>query len=1514
MAEEVYEFPLSFAQQRLWFLDQMSPANPFYNINAAVPFQWPVNAALLERALNEIVRRHEALRTTFTVAESEPAQLVHSDLALALPVVDLRGLPKADQEAETIRLATEEARMPFDLTKGPLIRATLLRLGEHESLFLLAMHHIISDGWSMGIFFQELTEIYNALALGRPPALPELPIQYADFAVWQRDWLQGEVLAEQLAYWKRQLRDLPVLQLPADYPRPAVTTYQGALHNVVFSKSLSAQIQAFSQKEGVTLFMFLLAAFAALLHRYTGQDDLVVGAPIANRNRAEIERLIGFFVNSLVMRADLSGNPTFRELLRRVRGVALEAYAHQDLPFEKLVEELQPERDLSRNPLFQVTFQMINPPTWRKNAAGQSAPLVEVQRGTAILDLALSLWESSEGILGVIEYSTDLFAPATIQHMVEHFRALLEGIAADPERRLSELPLLGEAERRQLLVAWNNTHRAYPRGARLHQLFEAQAAASPQATAVVYAGEALRYQELDRRANQAAHFLRGLGVGADDLVGICMERSLEMVAALLGVLKAGGAYVPLDPAYPKERLAYIVDDARMKVILTTERLKGLLPESGARLVCLETDWQRISSQPPEKPVELVAADNLAYIIYTSGSTGQPKGVMITHRAICNHMLWMNERFPLTGDDRVIQRTPYNFDASVWEFYAPLLAGAQLVVAPAESHKNVTDLAALIGEERITTLQLVPSLLQVYLDQPGIERSTALKRVFCGGEPLPAELQERFFHHFDPLETSLYNLYGPTEVTIDATFAQCQNGSGRKFVPIGRPVSNVEVYILDRYLNPVPVGVPGELYLGGESLSRGYLHRPGLTAERFIPHPFSRQPGARLYRTGDLVRYLPDGNIEYLSRVDHQVKLRGYRIELGEIEATLRQHPGVQETVIQVREDQPGDKRLVAYVVQDPGYPGADEAFRERDWEAEKVGQWQTVYEETYRERPALADPTFNITGWNSSYTGEPIPAEEMREWLDHTVERILANRPRRVLEIGCGSGLILFRVAPHCAEYWGTDFSAAAMEHLRELVSQPGTALPQVNLLVRAADNFAGIVRQSFDLVILNSVVQYFPSSGYLTRVLEAAVQAVAPGGVIFIGDVRNLNLLEAFHTSVELYRASDGLPLEQLRQRVHKQMVQEKELVIDPAFFTALQEDWPRITHVQVLPKRGSYANELSLFRYDVLLHVDAEAVADAEEADNGQATWVDWAKEGLSLDRLRRLLSDTAPGQFGVCQAPNARVLAYSRAQEKLNQDSDLKTAGALRKYVQGFEAEGVDPEAVWLLGETLPYSVTLSWANAARDGSFDALFRHTRLATGNGTRPSAVEKPLRRARHRYTNNPLQGLFAQMLVPRLREFLQEKLPEYMVPQNFILLDALPRLPNGKMNHRALPPVDVLRPFEAGAYVAPRTPVEEMLEAIWAEVLTLDRIGIHDNFFSDLGGHSLLATQIISRVREAFQIELPLQRIFEEPTIAGLGQAILTQMVGAADSEQLARALEAIDQLSDEEVQRLLAEEKNDG
>ncbi|MBC7730854.1 MAG: amino acid adenylation domain-containing protein, partial [Bacteriovorax sp.] len=911
------KLPLSFAQQRQWFLDQFQPGNALYNIPAAVRLRGRLDADALKRALDEIMRRHEVLSTTFATVDGEPALVFGAARALALPVTDLSDLAPAGREEAARSLVGELVRAPFDLATAPLLRAALIRLDAEEHVFVLTMHHIVSDGWSMGLLVQEVTALYTAFVQGSASPLPELAIQYADYASWQHNWLSGAVLERQTGYWSERLAGAPaLLTLPTDRPRPPQQSYRGATIPFVVSAQLSGALQALCKQTHCTMFMALNAAFAVLLSRHANQDDVSIGTFIANRTQSAVEPLIGFFVNTLVLRTQVDGNDTVAALLKQVRGNALGAYANQDLPFEHVVEVLKPERHAGHAPLFQAALVLQNTPTGRVELPGLTMEPLAADTASAKFDITLTLTQGGDQLFGAFEYSTDLFDAATIERMSGHFTRILGAMAADPAARVMDIDMLGAHERRNVLEQWNATGEAYPRELTLARMFEAQVEAAPHATALVFEDQQLTYAELNARANRLAHHLRSVGVGPDVLVAICVERSPDMVVGLLAILKAGGAYVPLDPSNPADRLAYMLADAAPALLLTQQHLAPRWADSGTAVFCLDADWSELAVHGEGNPVALSTPEHLAYLIYTSGSTGQPKGVMVGQRSVVNLLATMSGKVGAGSGDAVLALTTLSFDIAGLELYLPLMTGGRIVLAGGGVGSDPALLARLLQEQRVSIMQATPSTWTMLLDS-GWEPQAEL-RALCGGEALPPALAA----NLGARVSALWNVYGPTETTIWSTARHIQAGE----VSIGTPIGNTQVYILDSYLQPVPQGVAGQLYIAGDGVARGYLKRPDLTAERFVPDPFGAVPGARMYMTGDLARYLADGSIEYLGRIDSQVKIRGFRIELGEIEAALAAVDGVREALVLAREDVAGDKRLVAYIVGQADTPALRSAL------------------------------------------------------------------------------------------------------------------------------------------------------------------------------------------------------------------------------------------------------------------------------------------------------------------------------------------------------------------------------------------------------------------------------------------------------------------------------------------------------------------------------------------------------------------------------------------------------------
>ncbi len=1453
--------PLSFAQQRLWFLWQMDPAGAGYNMPFPLRLRGRLDARALERALGELVRRHESLRTFFAPTPEGPVQEVRAPAPLPLPLADLGALPAAHRGREALRLAEEDAARPFDLRRGPVLRASLLRLSDDDAVLLLCMHHVVSDGWSTGVLFRELSALYDAFARGGASPLPEPEVQYADFAVWQRERLSGDRLAALLAWWRERLRGAPrVLELPTDRPRPPAASGRGAVHGFRVPAAAAAPLRALARREGATLYMVALAAWQALLARWSGQEELVVGTPIANRTRRETEGLIGFFVNTLALRGNLAGDPPLRALVGRVRDATVGAYAHQDLPFERLVEEIAPERSLSHTPLFQVMFALQNTPGEEQALALSGITLGPLSGGLqtarflgirdALFDLELELVEDGAEIVGSLRYRTDLFDAATVERMAAHFGTLLDGAAADPGLPLSRLPLLPEAERRRLAALGTGPALPAGRAGTVPDRIAAQAERTPGAAAVAAGAERVTYAQLESRAGRLAGALRARGAGPGVRVGVCVERGPGVLAGMLAVWKAGGVYLPLDSGLPAERLAFLLRDSGTELVVADAQSAGALPDTGIRIVAPDAamngdpDDARALSHPP-------SPDDLAYLVYTSGSTGTPKAVMVGHAQLAHTLAGAQAVLGFRPGDEVAALAPVAFDISLLEMLAPLCAGAAVRVVP---RAQVVDVEALLEAVRgATVLHAVPALMRRVVEAArpagGPPR---LRMLLVGGDTVPPDLLDEMRDAFPAARVHV--LYGPTEATIIcATYAVPEEGRVEGH-PLGTPLPGVRLRVCDARGAAAPLGVPGELWISGGGMSRGYLDRPELTADRFVA-----VDGEPAYRTGDRARWRADGVLEFLGRMDDQVKVRGFRVEPGEVEAAVRGQPGVREAVVVAREDAPGDRRLVAYVV-----PEADtESAGGAEGALEQVEGWEALFDDTYAAggEDGAADPTLNLVGWNSSYTGEPIPREEMREWTERTVERILALRPGRVLEIGCGTGLLLFRVAPHVEAYHGTDFSAAALDHVR----RHARGIPGVRLSRRPADRLDGLDGEGFDTVVLNSVAQYFPGVDYLLRVLEGAAAVLRPGGRIFVGDVRSLPLLSAFHASVERFRAPGGLPAEHLSARVRRGVAEEQELAVDPAFWEALRARVPRIGRVEAQVKRAAHDNEVSRYRYDVVLHLDAPPLPEAPVRA--------WSGAG-GLDGLRERLA-SSPGALAVVGVPNARVAGDLRALDLLGRPGAAATAAELRRALEAEAPSGVEPETLRALGEAGGRAVEV---RPGADGRLNVLFGP---ADGGGAGfPASPAEPV--PWEAYANDPQFGRRVRALVPALRAALGERLPEYMVPAAFVVLDSLPVTPNGKVDRAALPAPDPGRGAAAGEYVAPRTPVEARVAAVWSEVLGTERVGAHDDFFA-LGGHSLLATRVVSRVREALGVELPLRALFEAPTVAGLAARLEGAAPGGA-------------------------------
>nr|WP_283809171.1 non-ribosomal peptide synthetase [Tumebacillus amylolyticus] len=1261
-------------------------------------------------------------------------------------------------------------------------------------------------------------------------------------------------MGDLLSYWKSLFSgEWSALQLPADRPRSTTSGVPFSVHACTWPAPLAERTQELCHELDVDLYTLLLTVCETLLYRYTGQADFLIGT-LLSRSESGHEQI-------WVLPAKPTEVQIFRQLAQRVQRDVSQARVYQNASVEADLSEAQTTQGLQFDAQLPVLF---------------SAPLGEAQVqplgvsasifGGAGHDLMVSIDEENGTYTTSFSYNPDLFEESTIQRMLEHYQTLLESVLVNPDLALHEIPMLSDTEQQQVLLNWNQTETDYPKEFSIQFLFEEQVRSTPDAVALVCADQVISYQELNRRSNQVAHHLRKLGVGPEVMVGICVERSVELVVGLLGILKAGGAYVPLDANLPMDRLTFMMEETGLDVLVTLQHLLEKLPEQATSIVCLDSDLGRLAQESEENPVFASSSQDLAYVLYTSGSTGRPKGVCVPHQAVVR-LVKQTNYVSLTAEDVLLQFAPISFDASIFEIFGSLLNGARLVLYPPQM-RSLEELGECIREHGVTTLWLTAGLFHQLVDER-LEDLVQVRQLLAGGDVLSVAHVKKVLQSLP--NCHVINGYGPTENT---TFTCCYTLTHveqiSSSVPIGRPIANTKVYVLDQHLRLVPIGGVGELYIGGAGLARGYLNNQDLTDAKFIANPYGER-GERLYQTGDLVRYRADGNLEFLGRADQQVKIRGFRIELGEIEKVLGQHPAIQEAVVIAREYEQGDKRLVAYVVHDPQSTDSEEQEAEQELQQEQTSQWEMVFNTTYTQTSEESeDPTFNIIGWNSSYSGDAIPADEMREWLGHTVDRILDLKPKRMLEIGCGTGMILHRVAPHCERYVGADFSQEVVNRLHHQLASRELPLPQVELLHRTADNFAGLEASSFTGVVINSVVQYFPNIEYLVDVLRGATEVVSPGGFVFVGDVRHFGLLGAFHTAVELHEAPKAMSTEILSQNIQKGMFEENELVIDPAFFLALQQQLPHIGHVEILPKRGVAHNELTQFRYDVILHIGTERPLLIDGGD-----WLDWESDFLTVESLRQIL--TQPGQQAVKirRVPNSRVLHEVTAHGLLESpDLPPNVGELLEKAVAEQTDKGVNPEDLWAIGELLGYRVDVSWVQGDASGSYDVVFQP---CTDSEPRrlPVFQEKaafPL--PWHAYANNPLQANFARVLVPKLRTYLKSLLPDYMLPSAFVLLPTIPLTLNGKVNRRALPSPSQFRFEQETEYIAPRTPIEELVAGIFAQVLGFEKVGVHDHFFEQ-GGHSLLATQVISRIRDAFRLEFQLHDLFEASTVSSLAQRI---------------------------------------
>ncbi len=1440
------QIPLTEAQKEIWHASQLGDdAARAYNDSVVAKITGDLNVDVLQRSFNKLIDRHEALRSTFD--PSGEFQNIAPEGEIEIAFSDLSSLDETERTNQLNHVMVQESREVLDIIDGPLVRIQVVKLNSDTHVLILVAHHIVCDGWSFAVLLSELCEIYDAEVKETPAELPKAA-SFSDFVAWENDKMFGAdgSLAEQ--YWLNEFAVPPEdLNLPYDRPRPSNKTFSGSVESLVLDESLLKKLKKLGATNGATLFATLLAGYNVLLNRLSGQSDIVVAVPAAGQSMIGEDRLVGHCANLLPIRSKVKAGESFANYLKRLKTTVLDAYDHQNYTYGLLVQRLGLPRDPSRSPLLSAMFNVDRSGFKGLEMGGLQLDITTNRKAFATFDIYFNMLETDQGVIIDCEYNTDLFDEETIRRWLNHYQTLLESAVAEPTEAVSRLPLLDSVSLNRQLVEMNATGRDYSLDRCVHHLFEEQVKRTPDGIAVECDGERLTYRELDIKADQLASYLLSSGVIKGSLVGICVDRSLDMMIGLLGILKSGAAYVPIDPAYPSDRIEMIIEDSGIETVVAQAHLAFDLRDQVRHLVCIDIEWDEIMAKSGDKPLVETNSSDLAYVIYTSGSTGKPKGVQIEHRSLVNLLQSMLSEPGMTAEDVLVAVTTISFDIAGLELFLPLISGARVVLATRETASDGNALMSLLESANATMMQATPATWRLLLEG-GWQGSNSFK-ILCGGEALPRDLANELITRCG----GLWNMYGPTETTIWSSVSEITSTDEPVF--LGHPIANTQFYILDRNLQPLPVGVPGELHIGGEGLARGYFNQTELTAEKFIPNTFSTRPTERLYKTGDLVSRAEDGNIEFLGRIDHQVKVRGYRIELEEIETALSDHRSVQMAVVSAREDSPGEKRLVAYVVPNASDNTEVEELGDSNSYWEK--QWDMLYGNAIAEEKdwtnVSEDPTLKVVRW----TEDVVDAEaEMHEWVTPVIERLSNLNPDSVLEIGCGTGLLLLSMAPQCSRYVGTDYSKVVLDNLSQRIV--GTSIdPQiVELLHRPADDFVGLEEKSFDLLVIHSVVQYFPNMDYLHRVIEGALKLVKPGGNIFIGDVQNFALLETYHTESIIARSDSDLSISDLKTKVRKRMELESELTVDPDFFVTLEDRFPQIGSVNIQLRRGRIDNEPTKYHYDVLLKVgEKPAVGESHP-------WRFWNEAKISLTEIREMLESSRPKIICLADVPNARINSQVAAQRLISNGTELKTIAELAESLQSVES-GLHPEDVWTLCDASGYVAEIRSSGNGSNGCFDAILRRKNDLTALiEPRQKQTVRPIAE----YGNNPANKLSGQKLAADLREYLSAQLPNYMVPTAFVIIDEMPLTLNGKLDRKSLPAPDATTFTQDRMFVPPTNEKETALADIWAKVLRLDRVGISDDIF-ELGGDSLLIFQIVTRASQS-GIALKPKQIFEHRTI----------------------------------------------
>jgi amino acid adenylation domain-containing protein/non-ribosomal peptide synthase protein (TIGR01720 family) len=1455
---------LSFAQQRLWFLDQWQKNDSFYNMFEVWKLKGKLNKAALTRSFKALLERHEILRTAFTENAGIPIQIIKSmtEIEFKISEVNFSKFDSIQREEMINKNIYEEMHMPFDLSSSPLIRVTLISCSPNEFYLILIIHHIICDGWSIGILTRDLSEFYKNEILGDAENnLPSLEIQYADYAVWQRKFLHGHGLHNHIAYWKHNLENLPVLNLPTDYIRLTVASYDGAACMMTIPHDLVKKLKELGKDESATLYMLLLSAFLILLFRYTNQEDIVIGSPIANRMHNDLENLIGFFVNSLVIRNDLSDDPTIKELIERVKQTTLRAYAHQDMPFEQLVEILQPDRDQQKNPLFQVIFALQNTPYEDFSLHKIHVERIEQFIQKIRFDMEWYFEEKGNEIIATCYYATSLFAEETIKQMLNYYKIILYNITDNIDATISSIILkkisVEQSNYNEMFI--NNSNFQETSLESLCSIFQKHVSSNPNAVAIYQEEKKYTYSYLDEESNKLAHKIINIGVHPEEAIGFYFEQSVEIIVSMLGIIKAGCAYVPLDINQPEDRTIDIVSNANIKVIITISNYENRLKlDKNISFIYIDKqeNKKRVTSPLPSLKIY---PENITYIMYTSGSTGQPKGVSITHQAIIR-LVTNTNYIKISPTDRIAQTASIAFDAATFEIWGALLNGASIVFISKHIILDKISFKDSINKYQVNIMWLTSGLFNYIIENYDLDSFRNFSYLLVGGDIVnPGTVNKLLESGNSPQK--IINGYGPTENTTFTTTYLIQDiTENQKTIPIGNPITQTYIYVFDDNFNHVPIDIPGELYIGGKGLARCYLNDAALTADKFIPDPLGN--GARLYKTGDIVKWNKDKKLEFIGRKDNQVKIRGFRVELEEINHLIRKYPAVKDSVV-ITKQKGNNNYIYAYILLN-----TDEAIHlNNHLENTQVEQWSKVFDEyIYQNNNDSKDEAFNITGWISTYTKKPLSQEVMKQWLNYRINLIKRIAPKNIIEIGCGTGLILFQLAEYCNNYYGCDISEKSLSYIKHNLP---SKLDKVNIKLesKAAHEIHNANCSMSDMVIINSVVQYFPSITYLIEVIESAMEKISIGGKIFIGDIRNYKLNELFHTSVSYFQLNNSdITIENFIKHVDKRATEDNELSIDPIFFTLLKKRYPRISHVTISLQHGKDHNELTRFRYDVLLHLDNPITS-----NNDNIRILDWHDDKLSFEKLSDYLNDKeSKFPLLINNVPNSRIIDEMKIIDAIKKLKNDQLISSLESFIKEENYnKRIDPEDVFHLAEKFDFEAIASWSK--RPYEMDIVFLNDRVYPFEFPCKDPQLNKEEITYSKYASIPLHVKQNKIISEELTSYLKKNLPDYMIPSGLFILEKFPLTRNGKIDKQALPYETSDSNIET--HISDDH-IANMLIEIWVTVLGSKKIDIKKSFF-EMGGHSLLATQVVSRIRSIINAEITLKEFFGNSSINQLAKLI---------------------------------------